>query len=159
MAGERGKLMDLQIRHSVKVSAPTPVRRGHEVSLITTAHRRPRVLALANWTTIDGVNCARSVPPGLMRMGDLLWLAAGFVGLTGGLGDAGMVPFVPGAVVLLVAMAAARSVPGGLRPIIGNRLSGESLSPGFPHSPFVRGRQAAASKRSVTSPAAVTVRA
>lgn len=33
-----------------------PARRGHELSLITTAHRRPRVLAVANRTTIDGVN-------------------------------------------------------------------------------------------------------
>jgi hypothetical protein len=41
-----------------------PARRGHEVSLITTAHRRRRVLALANWTTIDGVNHARSELPG-----------------------------------------------------------------------------------------------
>jgi hypothetical protein len=30
-----------------------PARRGHEVSLITTTHICPRVLALANWTTID----------------------------------------------------------------------------------------------------------
>jgi hypothetical protein len=29
-----------------------PARRGHEVSLIVTAHQVPRVLALANWSTI-----------------------------------------------------------------------------------------------------------
>jgi len=87
-----------------------PARRGHEVSLITTAHRRPRVLALANWTTIDGVNCARSEPPGLVRVGDLLWLAAGFVGMTAWLGDAGMVLFVPAAAVVLVVVSAVRWV-------------------------------------------------
>lgn len=35
-----------------------PARRGHEVSLIVTAHKVPQVLGLANWTTIDGVNYA-----------------------------------------------------------------------------------------------------
>ncbi len=87
-----------------------PARRGHEVSLITATHRRPRVLALANWTTIDGVNYARSEPPGLVRVGDALWLAAGFVGMTAWLGGAGMVLFVPAAAVVLVGVAAARWV-------------------------------------------------
>lgn len=85
-----------------------PARRGHEVSLITTTHSRPRVLALANWTTIDGVNYARSEPPGLVRMGDVLWLAAGFAGMAAWLGDAGMVLFVPAAAAVLAAVAAAR---------------------------------------------------
>lgn len=53
-----------------------PARHGHDVSLITT-HRRPRVLALANWTTIDGVNCACSEPRGLVRASDVPRLAAG----------------------------------------------------------------------------------
>ena len=87
-----------------------PARRGHEVSLITTAHRRTRVLALANWTTIDGVNYARSEPPGLVRVGDVPWLAAGFVGMTAWLGDAGMVLFVPVAAVVLAGVAAVRWV-------------------------------------------------
>jgi hypothetical protein len=87
-----------------------PARRGHEVSLITTSHSRPRVLALANWTTIDGVNYARSEPPGLVRVGDVPWLAAGLVGMTAWLGDAGMVLFVPVAAVVLAAVAAARRV-------------------------------------------------
>lgn len=87
-----------------------PARRGHEVSLITTTHRRPRVLALANWTTIDGVNYARSEPPGLVRVGDVLWLAAGFVGMTAWLGEAGMVLFVPAAAVVLAAVATVRWV-------------------------------------------------
>ncbi len=85
-----------------------PARRGHEVSLIATAHRRPRVLALANWTTIDGVNYARSKPPGLVRVGDMLWLAAGFVGMTAWLGDAGMVLFAPAAAVVLAVASAVR---------------------------------------------------
>ena len=87
-----------------------PARRGHEVSLITTTRSRPRVLALANWTTIDGFNYARSEPPRLVRVGDLLWLTAGFVGMTAWLGDAGMVLFVPVAAVLLVGVAAVRWV-------------------------------------------------
>jgi hypothetical protein len=87
-----------------------PARRGHEASLITTARRRPRVLALANWTTIDGVNYARSEPPGLVRVGDVPWLAAGFVGMTAWLGDAGMVLFAPAAAVVLAVVAAARWV-------------------------------------------------
>ncbi len=87
-----------------------PARRGHEVSLITTAHRRPRVLALANWTTNDGINYARSEPPGLVRVGDMPWPAAGFVGMTAWLGDAGMALFVPAAAVVLAAVAAARWV-------------------------------------------------
>jgi hypothetical protein len=85
-----------------------PARRGHDVSLITTTHSRPRVLALANWTTIDGVNYARSEPPGLVRVGDVLWLAAGFVGMTAWLGDAGMVLFVPAAAVVLAVASAVR---------------------------------------------------
>lgn len=43
--------------------------------------------------------------------------------------------------------------------MIGNRSSGVLLSPGLPHSPSVRGCQAAASRRSVTSPAVATARA
>ncbi len=85
-----------------------PARRGHEVSLITTTHRRPRVLALANWTTIDGVNYARSEPPRLVRVGDVLWLTAGFVGMTAWPGDAGMVLFVPVAAVVLAVASAVR---------------------------------------------------
>lgn len=87
-----------------------PARRGHEVSLITTTHIRPRVLALANWTAIDGVNYARSEPPGLVRMGDLLWLALSFVGMSAWLGDAGMVLFMPGAAVAAAGVAAVRWV-------------------------------------------------
>jgi hypothetical protein len=96
-----------------------PARRGQEVSLITTTHRRPRVLALANWTTIDGVftdrriggvNYPRSEQPGLVQVSDLPWLAAGFVGIAAWLEDAGMVLFVPDAAVVLAVVAAVRWV-------------------------------------------------
>jgi len=89
-----------------------PARRGHEVSLMTTTHRCPRVLALANWTTIDGANHARSELQGLVHVGDVLWLAAGFVGMTAWLGDAGMVLFVPAALVVPAAVARGRWVVG-----------------------------------------------
>lgn len=68
------------------------------------------MLALANWTTIDGVNYARSEPPGLVRVRDVLWLAAGFVGMTAWLGEAGMALFVPAAAVVLAVVAAVRWV-------------------------------------------------
>jgi hypothetical protein len=45
-----------------------------------------------------------------VRVGDVPWLAAGFVGMTAWLGDAGMVLFVPAAVVMLAAVAATRWV-------------------------------------------------
>lgn len=85
-----------------------PARRGHEVGLITTAHRRPPVLALANRTTVDGVNGARSEPPGLVRLADVLWLAAGFTGMTAWLGAAGMVLVVPAAAMVLAVVATVR---------------------------------------------------
>ena len=87
-----------------------PARLGHEVGLITAAYRRPRVLDLANWTTVDGVNGARSAPPGRVRAADVLWRAAGFAGKTAWLVDAGMVLVVPAAAVVLAAVAAARRV-------------------------------------------------
>ena len=87
-----------------------PARRGHELSLVATSHRRPRVLGLANWTTIDGVNYARSEPPGLVQGFDCVWLIAAFVSMTAGLGDAGMALFVPAAGVLVATVAAVRWV-------------------------------------------------
>lgn len=85
-----------------------PARRGHEVSLITTGFRKLRVLALANWTTIDGVNYARSEPHGLVRVVDVPWLAAGFIGMTAWLGDTGMALFLPVASLTLAAVAIVR---------------------------------------------------
>ena len=40
-----------------------PARHGHDVRIIVTWHRAPQVLALANWSTIDGVNYTRSEAP------------------------------------------------------------------------------------------------
>jgi hypothetical protein len=85
-----------------------PARREHEVSLVTTARRRPRALALVNWTTIDGVNYALSEPSGLVRAFDMVWLGAVFVGMAAWLGDAGMVLFVPASGLVLAAVAAVR---------------------------------------------------
>ncbi len=47
-----------------------PARRGHEVSLIATAHPVTQVLGVANWTAIDGVNYARADAPPLVRVWD-----------------------------------------------------------------------------------------
>jgi hypothetical protein len=56
-----------------------PARRGHEVSLIVTAHKVPQVLGLANWSTIDGVNYARTDAPPLVRARDFVVLVAAFL--------------------------------------------------------------------------------
>jgi hypothetical protein len=85
-----------------------PARRGHELSLVATTHRRPRVLGLANWTTIDGVNYARSEPPSLVHGFDGLWLIAAFIGMTTRFGDAGMALLVPAAGVVVATVAAVR---------------------------------------------------
>lgn len=85
-----------------------PARRGHELSLVTTTHRRPRVLGLANWTTIDGVNYARSEPSALVRGLDGVWLVVSLIGMTARFGDAGMALFVPAAGVVVATVAAVR---------------------------------------------------
>ena len=92
--------------------------------------------ALAHWTTIDGANYARSEPLGLARVGDVPRLVAGFAGVRGCLGDAGVVPFVPAAATL-AAMCAMR------RRLVGSRRAGSIRrstwgrgcqgSPNFPH--------------------------
>jgi len=45
-----------------------------------------------------------------VRVGDVPWLASGFVGMTAWLGDAGMVLFVPAASLVSTSVAAARWV-------------------------------------------------
>lgn len=77
-----------------------PARRGHAVGLITTAALRPRVLDLVNRTTNEVVNHARREPQGLVRVGDMVWLAVGFVGMTAWLRSAGAVLFVPSSVMV-----------------------------------------------------------
>lgn len=85
-----------------------PARRGHEVSLITTQHNPPRVLALANWTTVDGVNYARSEPAGVVRGVDLAGLAAALVGASAWLGLVGLAFGLVVAPALMAAAAAVR---------------------------------------------------
>lgn len=78
-----------------------PARRGHEVSLIVTAHKVPQVLGLANWSTIDGVNYARTDAPSLVRAWDFVLLSATLLAMAIFYGDIGMVLFVPAAVAYL----------------------------------------------------------
>ncbi len=87
-----------------------PARRGHEVSLIVTAHKAPQVLALANWSTIDGVNYARTEAPSLIRAWDCLMLPCAFLTLILCRGDVGAVLFAPMAVVYLLAAGVARFI-------------------------------------------------
>ena len=86
-----------------------PARCGHEVSLIIAAHKVPRVLALANWSTIDGVNYARTDASSLIRAWDFIVLPCAFLTMGAEFGDIGMVAFVPAAVTYLVAMVAGRA--------------------------------------------------
>jgi len=86
-----------------------PARRGHEVSLIVTTHKVPQVLGLANWSTIDGINYARTEAPSLIRTWDILVLSCAFLAMAFWLGDIGMIAFVPAAAMYLVAMAAGRA--------------------------------------------------
>lgn len=87
-----------------------PARRGHDVSIIVTSHKVPLVLALANWSTIDGVNYARTDAPSLFCVWDFILLPLTFLSLSASLGDVGMVLFVPGAAVYLAAAGAMRAV-------------------------------------------------
>lgn len=86
-----------------------PARRGHEVSLIIAVHKVPCVLALANWSTIDGVNYARTDAASLLRALDFIVLPCAFLAMGAEFGDIGMVAFVPAAVTYLVAMVAGRA--------------------------------------------------
>ena len=74
-----------------------PARRGHVVSLIVTTHKVPQVLGLANWTTAEGINYARTEAPPLLRVYDFPRLAVAFLAMATIWGDLGMVLFVPGA--------------------------------------------------------------
>ncbi len=85
-----------------------PARRGHEVSLIITAHKVPQILALANWTTIDGVNYARTEASPLVRGYDFLVLPAGFLAAAATWGGLGLTLLVPGALVYLLIAAIGR---------------------------------------------------
>lgn len=87
-----------------------PARRGHEVSLIVTAHQVPQVLGLANWTTIDGVNYARTDAPSALGVWDFAALSAAFLATAILYGAIGMVLFVPAAVAYLLAASIGRTM-------------------------------------------------
>ncbi len=87
-----------------------PARRGHVVSLIVTTHKLPQVLGLANWTTIDGVNYARTDARSLVRVWDFVLLSAVFLILAILSGDIGMVLFVPAAVAYFLAAGLGRAM-------------------------------------------------
>lgn len=87
-----------------------PARRGHEVSLIVTAHKLPQVLGLANWSTIDGVNYARTDAQPLIRVRAFVVLPAAFLAMAIPYGDIGMVLFVPAAVAYLLAAGLGRAM-------------------------------------------------
>jgi len=86
-----------------------PARRGHEVSLIVSAHQAPQVLGLANWSTIDGINYARTDAPLLVRSWDFVLPSAAFLTLAILDGNIGMVLFVPAAVAYLLAAGLGRA--------------------------------------------------
>ena len=87
-----------------------PARRGHEVSLIVTAHQVPQVLGFANWSTIDGVNYARTDAPSLIRAWDFVVLPCVFVAMAIRWSDIGMVLFVPAAMAYLLSAVIVRGV-------------------------------------------------
>ncbi len=87
-----------------------PARRGHEVSLIVTTHDAPQVLGLANWSTIDGVNYARSDAPSLVRVCDIPALAMAFLVMAVVWGDVGMVLFVPVAATYVLIVVIGRAM-------------------------------------------------
>jgi hypothetical protein len=99
------------VEHKFIVNTRTmPARRGHEVSLVVTAHKVPQVVGLANWSTIDGVNYARTDAPPLVRAWDFVVLPAAFLSMAIFYGDVGMVLFVPAAVAYLLAAGIGRAM-------------------------------------------------
>ena len=90
-------------------SRTMPARRGHEVSLIVTTQKPPQVLGLANWTTIDGANYARTDAPPLVRVWDFVALSAAFLAVAILYVDIGMVLFGPAAVAYLLAAGLGRA--------------------------------------------------
>ena len=87
-----------------------PARHGHEVSLIVTAHGVPRVLALAKWSTIDGVNYARTDAPSLIRAWDFVVPPCAFLAMAIRWSDIGMVLFVPAAVAHFLSVVIVRGI-------------------------------------------------
>ena len=98
-----------------------PARRGHDVSIIFTSHKVPQVLALANWSTIDGVNYACTDAPSLFGVWDFILLPLAFLGVAVSVGDVGMVFFVPGVATYLAAACAMRAVARSRRAFAADR--------------------------------------
>ena len=90
-----------------------PARRGHEVSVIVTTHKLPRVLGLVNCSTIDGVNYARTDAPPLLRVWEFVTLPVTFIVAAILWGGIGMVLFVPTAMVYLLTAGIARAILQG----------------------------------------------
>lgn len=86
-----------------------PARRGHEVSLIVTPGKTPRVLRLANWTALDGANYVRTDPPALLRPRDTLVVLALSAPLVITWGAAGVMLSVPVALAYLLVVGALRA--------------------------------------------------
>ena len=87
-----------------------PARRGHEISLIVTTHKVPRVLGLVNCSTIDGVNYARTDAPPLLRAWEFVMLPVVFLAMATLWGGIGMVLFVPAAVAYLSMASIGRTI-------------------------------------------------
>ena len=68
------------------------------------------MLALANWSTIDGVNYARTDAPLLIRAWDFVVLPCVFLAMAIRWNDIGMALFVPAAVVYLLSMMIVRGI-------------------------------------------------
>jgi hypothetical protein len=64
---------------------------------------------LANWSTIDGVNYARTDAPSLIRTWDFIVLPSAFLAMGVRFGDVGMTAFAPAAAMYLAAMVAGRA--------------------------------------------------
>ena len=80
-----------------------PARRGHEVSLILTKRKVPKVLGLGNWTTIDAVNYVDTDAPPLLRLADVAVLLVILVSMVVIWAGAGAALFTPTALAHLVA--------------------------------------------------------
>ena len=87
-----------------------PARRGHEVSVIVTTHKLPRVLGLVNLSTIDGVNYARTDAPPLLRVWEFVMQPVFFLAMAILWGNIGMVLFVPTAVAYLLMAGIGRAM-------------------------------------------------
>lgn len=88
-----------------------PARRDHDVSVIVkTSTNPPQVLGLFNASTLDAVNYMGTDAAPLLRVSDFLALPVAFVVTAVWWGDAGMVLFVPMALIYLLAASSRRAI-------------------------------------------------